>query len=129
VGHTDDDCTSTGDGDVRVATKTSRRSNHWAGPCIIIVILGSAGESSERDLRPVRLAYQLPANSTFLSEQISISHRPNEQTADPALVTVTHHAQQLSRFYVIPTKIEYGNLTTSLRCTPSNSECSSFQFS
>jgi hypothetical protein len=47
-------------------------------------------------LRPVRLAYQPPANSTFLSEQIShqptvlfsqnksapaISHQPNEKAA------------------------------------------------
>jgi hypothetical protein len=38
--------------------------------------------------RPVRLAYQpeqtshqQPASSTFLSEQISTSHQPNEQAA------------------------------------------------
>jgi hypothetical protein len=56
------------------------------------------GLNAERDRRPVRLAYQPPANSTFLSEQIShqqqptvifsqnksaptISHQPNQQGA------------------------------------------------
>jgi hypothetical protein len=49
---------------------------------------------NEENLRPIRLAYQPPANSTFLSEQIShqqpasstflseqisTSHQPNEQ--------------------------------------------------
>jgi hypothetical protein len=43
--------------------------------------LHAAPRSSNRffDLQPVRLAYQPPASSTFLSEQTS--HQPNEQAA------------------------------------------------
>jgi hypothetical protein len=61
-------------------------------------VQGKIQESSTKrktSYRPVRLAYQPPASSTFLSEQIShqqllfsqnkpapaISHQPNEQTA------------------------------------------------
>jgi hypothetical protein len=59
--------------------------------------LAQASGSVSNNLRPVRLAYQPPANSTFLSEQTShqqpasstflseqtsTSHQPNEQVVD-----------------------------------------------
>jgi hypothetical protein len=65
-----------------------------------------------KDLQPVRLAYQppasstflseqtshqQPASSTFLSEQISTSHQPNEQALD---CRSSHEMQSLLSFSV-----------------------------